>query len=143
MKHRKSLLLFVALTLCGCGDESSNKFSLPSVLPDKMEGCYATSKGSSPEINIEKISGEYYASFRKDGGWRKEKEPLSVANSSELQKLFRKDADKVDMALVFRKGAFGIFKFHSGANVNGKSPESDYMALIFFGAGPVFPTNCH
>lgn len=143
MKHRKGLSLFVALTLCGCGDDGSNRISLPSVLPDKMEGCYATSKEGAPEIDIEKISGKYYASFRKDGGWEKEQEALSVANSSEAKKLFGKNADKIDMALVLRKGAFGIFKFHSGASVRGKSAESDYMALIFFGAGPVFPTNCH
>lgn len=60
----------------------------------------------------------------------------------DLMKAIKSDAGKVDMALMYQKGAFALFKFKDGAVVEKKDPTSDYMAVIFIGGRPVYQAKC-
>lgn len=135
-----SLTLF--LSACGGDTNSGGTGPLASVLPDKMAGCYAVKRGKPADFKVEKEDGQYYAAFRKKDDWKKENEPLVEMSSDDLMKAIKSDADKVDMALMYQKGAFALFKFKNGAVVKKKDPASDYMAVIFIGGGPVYRTDC-
>lgn len=145
MKNRTVLAGFAAavvLSACGGNAGSESTSPLASVLPDSMAGCYSTKQNQQPEFKIEKEGGQYFASFRKGDSWKREKEPLAVMSPEDLAKAFKNDAEKVDVALMYPKGAFAVFKFKSGASVEKKDPASDYMAAIFIGAGPVYRGEC-
>lgn len=137
-----SLVAAVLVSACGGNSGSSGTSPLSSVLPDKMTGCYSTKQGEPPDFKVDREGGQYFASFREKDGWKREKEPLAVMSEDDLAKAFKKDAGKVDIALMYPKGAFAVFKFRSGVSVEKKDPASDYMAAIFIGAGPVYRGEC-
>lgn len=136
------LVATVLVSACGSNSGSAGTSPLSSVFPDKMTGCYSTKQGEPPEFKVEKESGQYFASFREKNGWKREKEPLAVMSADDLAKGFKKDADKVEMALMYPKGAFAVFKFKPGTSLDKKDPASDYMAAIFIGTGSVYRSEC-
>lgn len=139
---KKTTLALCMLAIAACGGTGNDAGPIAAILPDKMAGCYATKKDTPADFRIEKQAGQYYASFRKSDGWKREDEALSQLAPEELKKALKKDADKVDMAIAYPKGGFALFRFKKGATVEKKDPNSDFIALIFIGAGPVYQTNC-
>lgn len=138
MRLLPCLLLLAPLLLMGCGsDNSAGVFS-----SDPMLGCYATHVRKPAEFRIEQQSGQYYVSFNRDEQWQRDATPLQASSRAEIAQFFRDDADQIDKALVRPGGGFGIFKFTPGATLKGKAKDSDYMALVLIGAGPVFPVKC-
>ncbi|MEN5266948.1 hypothetical protein [Stenotrophomonas sp. TWI587] len=133
-----SLLLLSPLLLTGCGkDNSAGVFS-----SDPMLGCFSTHARKPAEFRIEQQQGQYYVSFNRDEQWQRDATPLQESSRAEIAQFFRDDADQINKALVRPGGGFGIFKFNPGATLKGKAKDSDYMALVLIGAGPVFPVKC-
>lgn len=138
MRLLPCLLLLAPLLLMGCGRDNSAGVSSS----DPMLGCYATHVRKPAEFRIEQQSGQYYVSFNRDEQWQRDATPLQESSRAEIAQFFRDDADQIDTALVRPGGGFGIFKFNPGASLKGKAKDSDYMALVLIGAGPVFPVKC-
>lgn len=138
MRVLTSLLLLSPFLLTGCSkDNSAGVFS-----SDPMLGCYATHARKPAEFRIEQQSGQYYVSFNRDEQWQRDATPLRESSRAEIAQFFRDDADQIDKALVRPNGGFGVFKFNPGATLKGKDKDSDYMALVLIGAGPVYRVDC-
>jgi hypothetical protein len=84
----------------------------------------------------------YFVSFSRGEQWQREPNALHKATRSEISRYFRDDAEQIDGALIRMAGGFGIFHFNKDATLKGKASDSDYMALMLIGAGPVYAVNC-
>ncbi len=85
---------------------------------------------------------QYFVSFSRGDQWQREPNALHKATRSEISRYFRDDAEQIDSALIRMAGGFGIFHFNKDATLNGKASDSDYMALMLIGAGPVYAVKC-
>lgn len=133
------LLLAPVLLLGACGnhDDGAGVFSA-----DPLLGCYATHARKPAEFRIEQQQGQYFVSFNRDEQWQRDPTALQVSSRADIARYFKDDADQIDNALVRPNGGFGIFHFNPGATLKGKDKDSDYMALVLIGAGPVFKVRC-
>lgn len=131
------LLSAPLLTACGNQDSGVGVFS-----SDPMLGCYATHARKPAEFRIEQQQGRYLVSFNRDEQWQRDPTALQVSTRADIARFFKDDADQIDKALVHPNGGFGIFHFNAGATLKGKAKDSDYMALVLIGAGPVFKVRC-
>ena len=134
---RHALLLVLPLLLAGCGRTPEAPYSA-----DPLVGCFATSTRKAPEFRIEARGGQYLVAFSREHGWETDPSPLQKATPAEIQQAFGSGADQIESALVRPAGGFGIFHFAPGATLKGKDRNSDYMALVLIGAGPVFKLAC-
>lgn len=140
MRPAASLLLLAPVLLlgaCGNHDNGTGVFSA-----DPLLGCYATHARKPAEFRIEQQQGQYFASFNRDEQWQRDPTALQVSSRADIARYFKDDADQIDKALVRPNGGFGIFHFNPGATLKGKDKDSDYMALVLIGAGPVFKVRC-
>ncbi|MDY0956089.1 hypothetical protein SOM22_16040 [Stenotrophomonas rhizophila] len=140
MRPAASLLLLAPVLLlgaCGNHDNGTGVFSA-----DPLLGCYATHARKPAEFRIEQQQGQYFVSFNRDEQWQREPTALQVSSRADIARYFKDDADQIDKALVRPNGGFGIFHFNPGATLKGKDKDSDYMALVLIGAGPVFKVRC-
>ena len=140
MRPAVSLLLLAPVLLlgaCGNHDNGAGVFSA-----DPLLGCYATHARKPAEFRIEQQQGQYFVSFNRDEQWQRESTALQVSSRADIARYFKDDADQIDKALVRPTGGFGIFHFNPGATHKGKDKNSDYMALVLIGAGPVFKVRC-
>lgn len=136
--HAPRLLLTGAFLLLGaCSGDTQLPFS-----SDPMLGCFATSARKAAEFRIEKEGGQYYVSFEREGQWQREPNALYKASRSDIQQYFRDDAEQIDSALIRLAGGFGIFHLRNGASLKARARDSDYMALLLIGAGPVYAVKC-
>ncbi|MGE8214723.1 hypothetical protein D3C87_355490 [compost metagenome] len=133
------LLLFAPLLLGACRN-ADNAAGVHSA--DPMLGCYATHPRKPAEFRIEQQQGQYYVVFNRDEQWQRDDTALQVATGAELGRYFKEDADQIDKALLRPSGGFGLFHLVPGARLSGKAGNSDYMALVLIGAGPVFKVRC-
>jgi len=129
-----SLLL---LSACRDRDNAAGVFS-----SDPLLGCFATHPRKPAEFRIEQQQGQYFVSFNRDEQWQRDTTPLQLSSRADIARFFKDDADQIDKALVRPTGGFGIFHFNPGATLKGKDKDSDYMALVLIGAGPVFQVTC-
>lgn len=138
---RRSLLIFLLAPalLAGCRNDDGGVGVFSS---DPMLGCYATNARKPADFRIDQQQGKYYVSFQRDAQWQREAQPLQESSRAQIAQFFNNDADQIDKALVRPTGGFGIFHFNPGATLKGKDKDSDYMALVLIGAGPVFKVNC-
>lgn len=134
--HR-ALLLALPLLLSACSKAPEAPFSA-----DPLVGCFATSTRKAAEFRIEQSGGQYLVAFSRDHGWETDPSPLQKASRAEITQAFGSGAGQVQSALVRPGGGFGIFHFAPGATLKGKDRNSDYMALVLIGAGPVFKRAC-
>ena len=130
-------LLTLPLLFAGCGKAPVTPFSA-----DPLVGCFATSSRKAAEFRIEQEGGQYLAAFSREHGWETDPSPLQKATRAEINQAFGSGADQIESALVRPGGGFGIFHFAPGATLKGKDRNSDYMALVLIGAGPVFKVAC-
>ncbi|WP_369969717.1 hypothetical protein AB8E26_05530 [Stenotrophomonas rhizophila] len=140
MRPAASLLLLAPVLLlgaCGNHDNGAGVFSA-----DPLLGCYATHARKPAEFRIEQQQGQYFVSFNRDAQWQRDPTALQVSSRADIARYFKDDADQIDKALVRPNGGFGIFHFNPGATLKGKDKNSDYMALVLIGAGPVFKVRC-
>ncbi len=140
MRPAASLLLLAPVLLlgaCGNHDNGAGVFSA-----DPLLGCYATHARKPAEFRIEQQQGQYFVSFNRDAHWQRDPTALQVSSRADIARYFKDDADQIDKALVRPNGGFGIFHFNPGATLKGKDKNSDYMALVLIGAGPVFQVRC-
>lgn len=140
MRATTCLLLLSPLMLLGACRNSDT--GAPVFSSDPMLGCYATHPRKPAEFRIEQAQGQYYVSFHRDGQWQRDATVLQVSSRPDIARFFKDDADQIDKALVRPSGGFGIFHFNPGATLKGKDKNSDYMALVLIGAGPVFKVRC-
>ncbi|WMJ67647.1 hypothetical protein [Stenotrophomonas sp. 24(2023)] len=137
MRARHLLLTGLLLLLAACSDRGY----LPTS-SDPLLGCFATGARKPPDFRIERDDGRYYAAFLRNETWEREQAPLYKATRNDITRYFRDDADQIGDALIRQSGGFGIFHFNKGATLKGKASDSDYMALVLIGAGPVYPVKC-
>lgn len=137
MRTLRLLLPGALLLLSACSGDTQLPFS-----SDPLLGCFATSSRKSAEFRIEKEGGQYYVSFERDGQWQREPNALYKASRSDIKQYFRDDADQIDSALIRMAGGFGIFHVKDGATLKARARDSDYMALLLIGAGPVYAVRC-
>ena len=147
MKSMKYAVLVLAVGLTGCGGAADSAGQegtevARTASADAMAGCYATKKEGKADIRIEEEAGAHYVSFLRQGAWKKEPKPLAFASSVQLQDMFKSEANQIEAALVYPNGAFGLFKLVEGSMLKRRDPDSDYMALVVFGAGPVYRSAC-
>lgn len=133
------LLLPSLLLLSACRDRDNAAGVISS---DPLLGCFATHPRKPAEFRIEQQQGQYFVSFNRDEQWQRDTTPLQLSSRADIARFFKDDADQIDKALVRPTGGFGIFHFNPGATLKGKDKDSDYMALVLIGAGPVFPVRC-
>ncbi len=139
MRRSLLLLLLAPALLTGCRNDDGGVGVFSS---DPMLGCYATNARKPADFRIDQQQGKYYVSFKRDAQWQREPQPLQESSRAQIAQFFNDDADQIDKALVRPTGGFGIFHFNPGATLKGKDKDSDYMALVLIGAGPVFKVNC-
>lgn len=140
MRTSPFLLLLPSLLLlsaCRDRDNAAGVFS-----SDPLLGCFATHPRKPAEFRIEQQQGQYFVSFNRDEQWQRDTTPLQLSSRADIARFFKDDADQIDKALVRPTGGFGIFHFNPGATLKGKDKDSDYMALVLIGAGPVFQVSC-
>jgi hypothetical protein len=139
MRPGLCLLLLAPLLLSACrnGDSGVGTFSA-----DPLLGCFATRPRTPAEFRIEHQQGQYYVAFRRDAHWQRDDTALQVSTRADIGRFFNDDADQIDKALVRPTGGFGLFHLTPGATLKGKAKDSDYMALVLIGAGPVFQVRC-
>lgn len=140
MRTSPFLLLLPSLLLlsaCRDRDNAAGVFS-----SDPLLGCFATHPRKPAEFRIEQQQGQYFVSFNRDEQWQRDTTPLQLSSRADIARFFKDDADQIDKALVRPTGSFGIFHFNPGATLKGKDKDSDYMALVLIGAGPVFQVTC-
>lgn len=133
------LLLPSLLLLSACRDRDNAAGAFSS---DPLLGCFATHPRKPAEFRIEQQQGQYFVSFNRDEQWQRDSTPLQLSSRADIARFFNDDADQIDKALVRPTGGFGIFHFNPGATLKGKDKDSDYMALVLIGAGPVFQVAC-
>lgn len=133
------LLLPSLLLLSACRDRGNAAGVFSS---DPLLGCFATHPRKPAEFRIEQQQGQYFVSFNRDEQWQRDTTPLQLSSRADIARFFKDDADQIDKALVRPTGGFGIFHFNPGATLKGKDKDSDYMALVLIGAGPVFQVTC-
>lgn len=133
------ILLPSVVLLSACGDRNNSPGMVSS---DPLLGCFATHPRKPAEFRIEQQQGQYFVSFNRDDQWQRDSTPLQVSSRADIARFFNDDADQIDKALVRPTGGFGIFHFNPGATLKGKDKDSDYMALVLIGAGPVFQVSC-
>lgn len=134
---RAPFTLLPLLLLAGCGKSPEAPYSA-----DPLVGCFATSARKAPEFRIEQSGGQYRVAFSREQAWETDPSPLQKATRAEIKQAFGSGADQIQTALVRPGGGFGIFHFAPGATLKGKHRNSDYMALVLIGAGPVFKMDC-
>ncbi|KAF1014203.1 MAG: hypothetical protein GAK31_03227 [Stenotrophomonas maltophilia] len=137
MRATRLLLSTALLWLAAC----SGGGPLPSS-SDPLLGCFATGARKPPDFRIEREDGRYFVAFLRNDKWERQPPPLYKASRSDISRYFRDDADQIGDALIRQSGGFGIFHFNKGATLKGKASDSDYMALMLIGAGPVYPVKC-
>jgi hypothetical protein len=140
MRTSPFLLLLPSLLLlsaCRDRDNAAGVFS-----SDPLLGCFATHPRKPAEFRIEQQQGQYFVSFNRDEQWQRDTTPLQLSSRADIARFFKDDAEQIDKALVRPTGGFGIFHFNPGATLKGKDKDSDYMALVLIGAGPVFQVTC-
>lgn len=135
--HALRLLPGVLLLLTACSGDTQLPFS-----SDPLQGCFATHPRKPAEFRIDKEGGQYFVSFERDGQWQREPNALYKASRSDVARYFRDDAEQIDGALIRTAGGFGIFHARQGASLKAKASDSDYMALLLIGAGPVYAVKC-
>jgi hypothetical protein len=139
MRTLPFMLLLPGLLLSACGDRDNAAGVFSS---DPLLGCFATHPRKPAEFRIEQQQGQYFVSFNRDEQWQRDTTPLQLSSRADIARFFNDDADQIDKALVRPTGGFGIFHFNPGATLKGKDKDSDYMALVLIGAGPVFQVTC-
>lgn len=139
MRTLPFMLLLPGLLLSACGDRDNAAGMFSS---DPLLGCFATHPRKPAEFRIEQQQGQYFVSFNRDEQWQRDATPLQLSSRADIARFFNDDADQIDKALVRPTGGFGIFHFNPGATLKGKDKDSDYMALVLIGAGPVFQVTC-
>lgn len=139
MRTLPFMLLLPGLLLSACGDRDNAAGVFSS---DPLLGCFATHPRKPAEFRIEQQQGQYFVSFNRDEQWQRDATPLQLSSRADIARFFNDDADQIDKALVRPTGGFGIFHFNPGATLKGKDKDSDYMALVLIGAGPVFQVTC-
>ncbi|MCO7463045.1 MULTISPECIES: hypothetical protein [Stenotrophomonas] len=137
MRTLRLLLPGALLLLTACSGDAGLPFSA-----DPLQGCFATSARKPADFRIEKEGSQYFVSFSRGDQWQREPNALHKATRSEISRYFRDDAEQIDSALIRMAGGFGIFHFNRGATLKGKASDSDYMALMLIGAGPVYAVKC-
>ncbi|AWH52093.1 hypothetical protein C1924_02260 [Stenotrophomonas sp. ESTM1D_MKCIP4_1] len=135
--HAFRLLLPGALLLAACSGGTQLPFS-----SDPLQGCFTTSTRKPAEFRIDKEGGQYFVSFERNGQWHREPNALDQATRSDVARYFPDDAQQIDSALLRRSGGFGLFHTRRGASMKAKAGDSDYMALLLIGAGPVYAVKC-
>lgn len=135
--HALRLLLPGALLLAACSGGTQLPFS-----SDPLQGCFTTSTRKPAEFRIDKEGGQYFVSFERNGQWHREPNALGQATRSDVARYFPDDAQQIDSALLRRSGGFGLFHTKRGASMKAKAGDSDYMALLLIGAGPVYAVKC-
>lgn len=133
----RCLLLPGALLLAACSGDTHLPFS-----SDPLLGCFATSSRRAAEFRIDKDGGQYFVSFERNGSWQREPNALYKASRSDIGQYFPDDAQQIDSALIRSAGGFGLFHAKDGATLKAKARDSDYMALLLIGAGPVYAVKC-
>lgn len=137
MHALRLLLPGTVLLLAACGGDARLPFS-----SDPLQGCFATSPRKPADFRIEKEGSQYFVSFDRGGQWQRDPNALFKASRGDIRQYFFDDAGQIDSALVRMAGGFGIFHFNKGATLKGKASDSDYMALMLIGAGPVYAVKC-
>lgn len=140
MRTLPFLLLLPSLLLLSACRDRDNAVGMSS--SDPLLGCFATHPRKPAEFRIEQQQGQYFVSFNRDEQWQRDTTPLQLSSRADIARFFNDDADQIDKALVRPTGGFGIFHFNPGATLKGKDKDSDYMALVLIGAGPVFQVTC-
>lgn len=131
------VLIAASVLLAACSGGTQLTFS-----SDPLQGCFSTSTRKPAEFRIDKEGSQYFVSFERDGHWQREPNALSQASRSDIARYFRDDAEQIDSALLRRAGGFGLFHTRRGASLKAKASDSDYMALLLIGAGPVYAVKC-
>lgn len=137
MHALRLLLPGVLLLLGGCSGGPQLPFS-----SDPLQGGFATGARKPAEFRIDKEGGQYFVAFERDGRWQREPNALTQASRSDITRYFRDDAEQIDNALIRSAGGFGLFHTKKGASLKAKAGDSDYMALLLIGAGPVYAVKC-
>jgi len=137
MRTLRLLLPGALLLLTACGGDAGLPFSA-----DPLQGCFATGARKPADFRVDKEGGQYFVSFERDSHWQREPNALSQASRSDIARYFRDDAEQIDSALIRRSGGFGLFHTKRGASLKAKASDSDYMALLLIGAGPVYAVKC-
>ena len=125
------------LLLTACSGDAGLPFSA-----DPLQGCFATGARKPADFRIDREGGQYFVSFSRGDQWQREPNALHKATRSEISRYFRDDAEQIDSALIRMAGGFGIFRVKDGATLKARARDSDYMALLLIGAGPVFKVRC-
>lgn len=112
-----------------------------SLSPNRMKGCYSERNGGAPFLRVVAENGAYYASSRGENVWT-DSTLLASTNPATLGQLFGTDTAGIAEALVARDSPFGIFRVKAGATVRNKDSASEYIAVVLFGAIPVFKVPC-
>ncbi|MDI9275348.1 hypothetical protein [Stenotrophomonas sp. PFBMAA-4] len=137
MRALRLLLPGTLLLLGACSGDTQLPFS-----SDPLQGCFTTSTRKPAEFRIDKEGGQYFVSFERDGHWQREPNALTQASRTDIARYFRDDAEQIDSALIRSAGGFGLFHTKRGASLKAKAGDSDYMALLLIGAGPVYAVKC-
>lgn len=131
----RSFLLLPVWALAGiaCAGDASSIAGL--VGEDWASGCFGE-KGQPPLFRVDKRGNTYFAIV--DG----KSYELRVATPQELRELFNDDATDVSDSLIATEGRLGVFKIKSGAQVQDKAADTDFMAVLPFGGGSIYKTLC-
>lgn len=132
MKKLKLLLTSIAIIVfAACSGANKQEFI----------GCYALQEDGQAELKITYDGDKAYVSITKRDGWSKP-EGLHVGTIEELKPLFGSDAERIKSSLISDKEPFGIFQVTPGEVYGGQKAETEYLAFVIFGGGPVYKVDC-
>lgn len=95
-----------------------------------------------PALRASKDSGRYQLAIREGDKWEVHPESIRAARPDELDDLFRADTANVAESLIAPEGALGLFRMKKGATLQGKPMNTEYVAFVVLGAGPVYKVDC-
>lgn len=130
-------VLLGTLLLCACAPAQA-----PPPGADPMTGCFATGPRKAVDFRVESHGGQHRLALYRKGGWQPQQEPLRRASPAEVARYFPNDSGQIASALLGQNGAFGLFRLAEGAALKGRDRNSDFMALLVIGAGPVYRRSC-
>jgi len=130
--------LLCPLWLCACAPAPEP----PAPGTDPMTGCFATGPRRSVDFRVDHQGGQYRLSLFRDGQWQPQDEPLHPASAAELARYFPDNGEQIASALLGHNGAFGLFLLVPEATLKSRDRNSDYLALLVIGTGPVYRRHC-
>lgn len=131
-------VLLGTLLLCACAPAQA-----PPLGADPMTGCFATGPRKAVEFRVEHQAGQYQLALYQQGRWQPQSEPLRPASPAEVARYFPEDSAQIASGLLGQNGAFGLFRLAQGAALKSRDRNSDFMAQLLIGVGPVYRRSCN